>query len=557
MRRNTSMKRILKKSLCLALALLMFVSVLGIGAFAETKKASYDNYLVLGDSIASGYGLPSYEAKVNPRNGLYICEEVVHDGSYGQIVGDTIGAYTESRAHSGWRAIDYLRMMGYSVGEDPNVGAGKEIRDPNFFVDAMAWLSYENGYSNKDLGLKIKDSGARVNKSIKNADLITLNLGCNDIFSYAQAVAMYTVSNRLGWSSIYNPGSAATTVAGITKTLSTGDIKELVSTYVAALEAGAKMYEQYMPQLVSAIKQQNPNATILLIGLANPVNVNIPVDFKAYGLDLYSHFDYYSCRENEFMKDLCQKNGCIFVDVADTDNYGIKYFDFGSVLNLDMLGIEVSGIKMVHPSPEGHKYIARKILEVLPEYEKGNGGATNKGLPFTDVPKDAWYYNELSYCYTKGITAGTTATTFSPNSTVTRAQLATFLYRMAGQPKVTGKTEPFTDVADSFWAHDAIVWAYNAGVVKGVSSTSFQPNSPVTRGQAVTMLCRYNGASVSSTSYKNFKDASSIPTDFCGAVSWAVDNGVVQGYKDGCFHSNYALTRAQMVVILARYDQTF
>lgn len=553
MRRNTSMKRILKKSLCLALALLMFVSVMGIGALAETKKASYDNYLILGDSIASGYGLPSYEAKVNPRNGLYICEEVVHDGSYGQIVGDTIGAYTESRAHSGWRAIDYLKMMGYSVGEDPNVGAGKEIRDPNFFVDAMAWLSYENGYSNKDLGLKIKDSGARVNKSIKNADLITLNLGCNDIFSYAQAVAMYTVSNRLGWSSIYSPGSAATTVAGLTKTLTNGDIKELISTYVAALEAGAKMYEQYMPQLVSAIKQQNPNATVLLIGLANPVNVNMPVDFKSYGLDIYSHFDYYSCRENKFLKDLCQKTGSIYVDVYNTDNYGIKYFDFSSVMNLDMLGIEVSGIKMVHPSPEGHAYIAKKILEALPEYEKG----ANKGLPFTDVAKDAWYYNELSYCYNKGITAGTTATTFSPNSTVTRAQLATFLYRMAGQPKVTGKTEPFTDVADSFWAHDAIVWAYNAGVVKGVSSTSFQPNSPVTRGQAVTMLCRFNGANVSSTSYKNFKDASSIPTDFCGAVSWAVDNGVVQGYKDGCFHSNYALTRAQMVVILARYDQTF
>lgn len=558
MRRNTSMKRTMKKSLCLVLALLMFVGIMSVGAFAESKPVQYNSYTVLGDSIASGYGLPSYEAKVNPRNGLYICEDVIHDGSYGQIVGDELGAATKSSAHSGWRAIDYLKMMGYSVGKDYNVGAGEEIRDPYFFIEAMGWLSYENGYTNRELGLKLKDAGSRVISDIKNKDLITLNLGCNDIFSYAQAVAMYTVSNRLGWSSIYSPAGAGTTVSALGKALSEGDVKELVSTYVKALETGSDMYETYMPQLIKAIKTLNPKATICVIGLANPVNVNIPIDFKEYGINLYNHFDYYSARENTFLKGLCDDTGCIFVDVADTDNYGIKYFNFSSVLTLDMLGIEVSGIKMVHPTPEGHAYIARKILEALPEHVKGNGTTvtpSGNGLPFTDVPTNAWYYDELAYCYGKGIAKGTTDTTFSPNKVVTRAQLATFLYRMAGSPSVKGQSEPFSDVSDSFWAHNAIVWAYNAGVVKGTTSTTFAPNDPVTRGQAVTMLCRYSGEKNSSNSYSQFKDASSIPTDFCGAVSWAVDNNVIQGYQDGCFHSNYALSRAQMVVILARYDQ--
>lgn len=551
MRRNTSMKRTMKKSLCLVLALLMFVGIMSVGAFAESKPVQYNRYTILGDSIAAGYGLPSYEKKVNPRSGLYICEEEVHAGSYGQIVGDELGAATTSAAHSGWRAIDYLKMMGEPVGTDYNVGAGCEIKDPYFFIEAMGWLKYDTGYTNQRTNpkLMLKDSGSRVISAIKNSDIITLNLGCNDIFSYAQAVAMYTVSNRLGWSSIYSPAGAGATISAIGKTLSSGDLKELLSTYVGALETGASMFETYMPQLVKKIKSLNPNATVCILGMANPVNVNFPVN-----VDICSHFDYYSAKENEFLKNLAKNNGCIFVDVYETDNYGTKYFDYSSVLTLDMLGIEVSGIKMVHPTPEGHAYMAKKILEALPDHVKGEGGSST-GLPFTDVPAEAWYYNELAYCYGKGIAKGTTDTTFSPNQVVTRAQLATFLYRMAGSPGVSGKTEPFTDVSDSFWAHDAIVWAYNAGVVKGTTATTFDPNSPVTRGQAVTMLCRYSGEKSSSNSYSQFKDASSIPTEFCGAVSWAVDNNVVQGYQDGCFHSNYALSRAQMVVILARYDQ--
>ena len=528
----------------------MFVSIMSVGAFAEGKNAKYKKYLVLGDSIASGYALPSYEAKVDPNNGLYICEEVVHSGSYAQIVGDTLGVYTESRAHSGWRAIDTLRMMGYPVGEDYNVGAGKEVKDPNFFVTALNWLDYETGYTNKELGLKLKDSGDRINKSIKDADLISLNLGCNDLFTYAEAVAMYTVANRMGWTSIYNPADAATTADALKKTIANDDLKEFVSTYVSAVEVGSKMFEQYMPQLVSAILSQNPDATLMVVGIANPINVNFPFDTKTLGIDILPVFEEYCNKENAFLKNLCAEKGCEFVDISGATTYGTKFFDFGSAMTFNTLGIQVSGIKMVHPTPESHQYIAEQILKCLGVNEK-----PVTGLPFTDVPGDAWYRNELRYCYDKGIAKGTTETTFAPNSTVTRAQLATFLYRMAGSPSVLGKTEPFSDVDNSFWAYKAIVWAYNAGVVKGVTSTSFQPNAPVTRGQAVTMLYRYSGEKSTSTSYKQFKDASSIPNDFKTAVSWAVDNGIVQGYQDGCFHSNYALSRAQMVVILARYDK--
>lgn len=540
-----SMKKTMKKALCLALALLMFVSVMGVGAFADKSVKQYKTYVCLGDSVASGYGLPSYEATVDPYKGSFLNEEVVWDGSYCQIVGDAVGARcVESRAHSGWRACDYLKMMGYTdlVCNDPYVSEYGE----NFFIQAIGWLGSDNP--------NIKGSGERAKASIKKADLITLNLGCNDLFSYAQAVTMYTVSNRLGWGSIYQiPKTAdgiAHTFTSLLKTLSEGDVKELVSTYIGALMAGARMYEDQMPKLVKVIKDLNPDVTLVLVGMANPVCVNLPFDIeKELGIELYSHFDYYCERENGFLQNLAAETGSIYADVDGTDIYGIKYLDIGGALTGDMLGVEVSGVKMVHPTPDGHAYMAAKILQALPGYD-----GELSSLPFLDVPADAWYYNELEYCYDKGIAKGTTATTFSPNATVTRGQLATFLYRMAGSPSIAGMSIPFTDVPNNNY-HDAIVWAYNAGVVKGFTDTTFAPGNPVTRGQAVTMICRFANGSGSSTSYSQFKDASSIPTAYCGAVSWAVDKGIIKGYDDGCFHQNDALSRAQMVVMLARYCQ--
>ena len=541
------MMKTMKKALCLALAVLTLVSVMGISAFADSSVKQYRSYLCLGDSIASGYGLPSYEASVDPYNGKYLNEEVIHDGSYAQIVGNAVGARSvESRAHSGWRAYDYLDMMGYKnlLGKDPYESEYGE----DFFICGMGWLGNRNHPS-------LVGSGDRVKSSIRKADLITLNLGCNDIFSYAQAVTMYTVSNRLGWNSIYSiPRDYAgivNTFTSMLKTASKGDVKELLSTYINAIMVGASMYEEYMIKLVKVIKDLNPNATLVLVGLANPVCVNMPIDFeKQLGVELYSHFDYYCTKENAFLQNLAAENGCIYADVSGTDIYGVKYLDATGILTGNMLGVELSGIKMVHPTPDGHAYMAKKILQSLPGYD-----GELSSLPFLDVPSNAWYYDELEYCYNNGIAKGTTATTFSPNATVTRGQLATFLYRMAGSPSIAGQSIPFTDVPYNDY-HDAIVWAYNSGVVKGFTSSTFAPNNPVTRGQAVTMICRYSGANSASTSFSQFKDASAIPTAYCGAISWAVDNGIVKGYDDGCFHQDYALSRAQMVVMLARYSQS-
>ena len=112
--------------------------------------------------------------------------------------------------------------------------------------------------------------------------------------------------------------------------------------------------------------------------------------------------------------------------------------------------------------------------------------------PFTDVKSTAWYYKAVLWAVENNITAGTSATTFSPNATCTRAQIVTFLHNYAEKPAATGKN-PFTDVKSTQWYYQPILWAVSEGVTAGTSATTFSPTNTCTRGQIVTFLYNYLG----------------------------------------------------------------
>ena len=110
--------------------------------------------------------------------------------------------------------------------------------------------------------------------------------------------------------------------------------------------------------------------------------------------------------------------------------------------------------------------------------------------PFTDVAESAYYYKAVLWAVEKGITKGTRATTFSPDDTCTRAQAMTFLYRLAGMPETDG-TAPFTDVNETAYYYDAVIWGVAGKITTGTSTTTFSPDDLCTRGQIVTFLYRY------------------------------------------------------------------
>ena len=170
--------------------------------------------------------------------------------------------------------------------------------------------------------------------------------------------------------------------------------------------------------------------------------------------------------------------------------------------------------------------------------------------PFIDVPAGSYYEDAVIWAVDKGITTGTSATTFNPNGICTRAQAVTFLWRAAGSPAAKSSAMPFADVKAGSYYYDAVLWAVEQGITKGTSETMFSPDATCTRAQIVTFLWRANGSpAVSGNSA--FTDVAS-DAYYAAAVTWAEKNDVTGGIGGGLFGSNNNCTRAQIVTFLYR-----
>lgn len=184
-------------------------------------------------------------------------------------------------------------------------------------------------------------------------------------------------------------------------------------------------------------------------------------------------------------------------------------------------------------------------------------------LPFTDVPEDAWYEDAAGYVYKHGLMAGTSATTFAPDVTTSRAMIATILWRMAGSP-VVNYAMNYTDVAQGQWCSEAIRWATSEGVVTGYGNGLFGTNDPITREQLATMLWRYaqtEGYDVSigeDTNILSYTDVADLSEYAIPAMQWAVGAGIINGTGDGSTLTPQGqATRAQAAVMLMRFCEEY
>lgn len=171
-------------------------------------------------------------------------------------------------------------------------------------------------------------------------------------------------------------------------------------------------------------------------------------------------------------------------------------------------------------------------------------------MPFTDVARTRWSYNEILHAYKSGLINGLTTTTFGPQKNATRAQLATMLYRMAGTPAVTDSSS-FTDLTQD-WYTDAIAWAQQNGIIDGLGNGKFGPNKNITREQLVTMLYRMHKTPATSGTLDGFSDASAVSAWAKDAVQWAVECGILQG-SNGKIKPKGNATREQVAAFLVRY----
>ena len=172
---------------------------------------------------------------------------------------------------------------------------------------------------------------------------------------------------------------------------------------------------------------------------------------------------------------------------------------------------------------------------------------------FADVSADAYYYEAVKWAADKRITGGIGDSLFAPNQSCTRAQIVTFLWRAAGSPEPKSTNHPFADVSSSSYYEKAVLWAVENGITEGTSDTTFASGTICTRAQGAALLYRAAGSPVVSGSAA-FTDVADSAY-YADAVKWATEQGITKGISSSLFGPDATCTRAQIVTFLYRMYQ--
>ena len=189
----------------------------------------------------------------------------------------------------------------------------------------------------------------------------------------------------------------------------------------------------------------------------------------------------------------------------------------------------------------GHEYVNGKCIhcgDMLPS-------------AFTDVAPGAFYFDPVKWAVDKGITSGTTPTTFDPNGSCMRAVVVAFLWRAAGSPEPTSEHNPFTDVKPSDFYYKAVLWAVEKGITSGLTPTTFGPKVMCNRAQVVTFLYRAMGSPQVSATDCPFSDVKEKDFYYKPTL-WAVEKGITAGLTATTFGPLSICNRAQVVTFLYR-----
>jgi len=172
---------------------------------------------------------------------------------------------------------------------------------------------------------------------------------------------------------------------------------------------------------------------------------------------------------------------------------------------------------------------------------------------FSDVDADAWYAEAVMYCREHGLMNGTSSTTFDPDSSLTRAMMVTVLYRMAGSPDVSG-TDAFSDTVEGSYYSDAVLWASQQDIVNGYGGGLFGTDDPVSREQIATILWRYAGRPAAEEAW-NYADRAETSGYAVSAVDWAGSNGIMGTVSSNAFEPKSDATRAQTADAMMKYSR--
>lgn len=262
----------------------------------------------------------------------------------------------------------------------------------------------------------------------------------------------------------------------------------------------------------------------------------------------------------------------MFYGMGKMTGLDLSYFNMANVTSTDYMFGQMTDLLTLH-TPKNCKvstelpmtmyYLGYETYDYVPNLTYSKYLANSKILStggFSDVLNtNEWYYVSVYWAVAHGITSGMGEGTFQPMADLTRAQAVAFLYKLAGEPGVSGLPDiNFGDVSKTAWYYKAIRWAVAKGITTGYGSGTFQPNTVCNRAMIVTFLMRYaqniSFTYVKPTTSSNFKD---VPANawYKGAVDWAVENGITTGYGSGTFQPMSNCNRAMMVTFIKRMTE--
>ena len=488
-----------KRLTALFLSMLLLFSLLSVSVSAAgTEARPYRQYTVLGDSIPAGYGPYNYEYKGYARIAV----------SYPALVADQVAEGMIPLARTGFRTVELRYML-------------EEDYEGDDYLFRIGKTSVEDVYRHRP----------EYRPAIQGSDLITLEIGSNDILNYGMVRAIDASKNKDITNRVReileetgNYGQALTallSVAGTAESLS-----GIVTGFVQGMWEGYRNFTENWDCIMEDIYAINPDVTLVAVGMYNPLKTTKLTDASL--ITIGRAFDLISAAMNSYMKQGSRFSGqYLFADVSGTEIYDLPAFTNG--MYMDML------LGMVHPTINGHRTMANQILEILPA-----DTVAYENLPVTF--REPGYLNTEEHTpYVSGYTDGT----FRPGKSATRAEVASMISGLLKDRTDEASAPEFSDIA-GHWGEAQIRAVSSLGIMKGYPDGTFRPDTPVTRGEVAAIAASlFDG---------NTSDAAPF-SDVRGhwaqaAIDKASALGLIAGYADGTFRPDQKVTRAQLVAIL-------
>ena len=472
--------RTIRPVLALLLALTLLASP-GVCFAAGKSGSGYTYYVSLGDSIANGIGENNVANKYMHRT----------PGAYPDRIANATGAYLTQLGCGGMRTVELRACL-----EDDYVMADE--------------------FANNFTRAKVAEIRHFYRPAVAAADLITLNIGANDVATYAllrakAALAEAGVSTQTIGAAVSGADDSA---GGLAKLL---ELAQKVGGYAAAANAaiqglweGYARFTENWDAIIGDIYKLNPDVTLLVAGFYNPFS-----ELKLSDASLL-----------KLGRALDGVIAAINTQMQSGSAYAGRY-----------LYVDITGIQSIAAKKGDSRFLAK-----LPS---GSG----KGLPFRDVAQSRWSYPYVKTLWDNGVVDGVSASAFDPAGQLTRAQLVTLIGRMAGVKASDYPDCSFSDVPAGSWYAPYAEWARQTGVVQGTGGNRFSPDAPATREQLAVVAA--NCAKLTPVNApQTFADAARIHAWAADAVSALQQAGVLSGYPDGTFRPQNAVTREEACKIL-------